>query len=516
MQKVQIIYIYNHDIGFYWWSFDKHPSLFSDSNLLYARSILISTTCVPRAIFWNMTSRRTWNNAIGYQNSKLLGPSPTIWFISPINPGGVLQGSNISFSHTLGPIQASRPSALKKLPFRLISLMPWFTCKASAMASNCQPERLSKFTHQKKKDGSNLSTSVESLAMRLHLDESSRSSVTQLTPNTYRNGHRSLGMDENLDHLPPHDTSFQMINYCTLCPLYIHALVHFEVLSHHIKNIHVSYFPALIPLTWMWFRCRSSRATVRFIFKASAKAWRALENKWNFWILPFLLGKSCSKIKSSYPFAKRLFFRSCSHQCRQNRPLQLRRMTTKQNMSKFLPHVDGFHCGAENSFNKMTPTEQGRLNNPTVLSGSSQTKVPWHQGLQVPCYADWAKWHFGSSSMQEAMTSTTRACWLENVSIKWVFRKHLQLPTQTLGVSLGIQENASSLATPTSRVPQWLAFIASSPISLPLRYSSLMLWFRLSASAMASQRARDQPPPQCGVVIPMPHLGTLWANKIGL
>lgn len=43
---------------------------------------------------------------------------------------------------------------------------------------------------------------------------------------------------------------------------------------------------------------------------------------------------------------------------------------------------------------------QGTLNNPTVPSESSQTKVPWHQGLQVPCYADWAKWHFGSSSMQ--------------------------------------------------------------------------------------------------------------------
>lgn len=106
-----------------------------------------------------------------------------------------------------------------------------------------------------------------------------------------------------------------------------------------------------------------------------------------------------------------------------------------KNMSKFLPHVDGFHCGAENLFSKMIPTEQGRLNNPTVPSESSQTKVPWHQGLQVPCHADWAKWHFGSSSMQRPWPPQP---------------EHFQFPTQKLGVSLGIQENASSLARHTS------------------------------------------------------------------
>lgn len=79
------------------------------------------------------------------------------------------------------------------------------------------------------------------LAMRFHLGESSQSSVTQLTPNKYRNGHCSLGMDENFDHLAPHDKAFQMI---TLCPLYIHALMYFEdlIISHLLKNIPVACF----------------------------------------------------------------------------------------------------------------------------------------------------------------------------------------------------------------------------------------------------------------------------------
>ncbi len=141
------------------------------------------------------------------------------------------------------------------------------------MASNCQPERSPKIPPKKKGGIESPDFSGMHLAMRFYLGESSRSAVTQLTPNPCRNGHCSLGMDENLDHLRPHDTSFQMI---ILFSLYIHALVYSEVLSHHIsstqKHPAVSYFLALAPLTWILFRCRSSRATVRFIFKASAKA----------------------------------------------------------------------------------------------------------------------------------------------------------------------------------------------------------------------------------------------------
>ena len=283
------IYIYIHDMD----SIDDHltniPPFFRQQPPFTLDPSWSPVAC-PELSSASWPPDRTWTNAIGYQNSKLLGPSPTIWYISPWILGGFCKAATSPFPTPLDPSKPQDPQHSRNCHS---GWSPWCLDSLASLSYGLKLSTGKTPQIHKKKDGSNLSTSVESLAMRLHLDESSPSSVTQLTPNTYRNGHRSLGMDENLDHLPPHDTSFQMI---TLCRLYIHALVHFEVLSHHIKNIHVSYFPALAPLTWMWFRCRSSRATVRFIFKASAKAWRALENNWSFWILPFLLGKAAAKL----------------------------------------------------------------------------------------------------------------------------------------------------------------------------------------------------------------------------
>ena len=513
MQKVQIIYIYIHDIGFHWWSFDKHPSLLSDSNLLYARSILISS-CVPRAIFCIMTSRRTWTNAIGYQNSKLLGPSQSnhLIYFPHESWGGFARQQHLLFPHpwtrpSLKTLSTQEIAIQADLPDALIHLQG--LSYGLKLSTGKTPQ-----IHKKKMDRIfrlqwNLSQWGSTWMSRVDLPSHNWLQTRTEIDIT------ALGWMKILDRLPPHDTSFQMINYCTLCPLYIHALVHFEVLSHHIKNIHVSYFPALAPLTWMWFRCRSSRATVRFIFKASAKAWRALENNWSFWILPFLLGKSCSRIKSSYPFAKRLFFRSCSHQCRQTDHFNLEEWQQNKTCQNSFPMLMAFTVVPKICLAKWYQPYKEHWTTPL-----SNPPKPRYLGTKVS--------KSRVTQIEQSDTSVHRQC-----------RGHdLHNPRMLAGKCLN--QMGVSQALPTSYTKTWCVFrhprecfkfgnayiqgssvaclhrIVTNFIAIKVQLFDAMILLERFSNGLPRAKGPNNEQPQCGVVIPMPHLGTLWANKIGL